>query len=137
MRDWFILFATTFTITVLALTVTTEMIEKTTDFNAMYVQHAVISSALLSLFMRLMRKMSIQNRLLVIALDITMIFVVVFVVGYLTFSQANTSFLALLSLVLILIIYTIITLIYKFILKVETVKMNKKIKTWRDKHVES
>lgn len=137
MRNWFILFATSFTITTLVLSVITWLIPDIAQFDSRYVVLVAITSAILSVFMHLFNQLAIENIFLNIAIDIIFIFTVVFVTGIIIQLYKMTLGNFVLILLLVIFIYAIITLIYLFILKVEAENMNEKIANWRDKHVDS
>lgn len=137
MRNWFILFATSFTITTLVLSVITWLIPDIAQFDSRYVVLVAITSAILSVFMHLFNQLAIENIFLNIAIDIIFIFTVVFVTGIIIQLYKMTLGNFVLILLLVIFIYAIITLIYLFILKIETENMNEKIADWRDKHVDS
>ncbi|HLR42663.1 MAG TPA: hypothetical protein VK067_05385 [Pseudogracilibacillus sp.] len=137
MRNWFILFATSFTITTLVLSVITWLIPDMTQFDNRYVVLVAITSAVLSIFMHVFNQLAIENIFLNIVIDIVFIFTVVFVTGIIIQLYKVTLGNFLLILFLVIFIYTVITLIYLFILKIETENMNEKIANWRDKHVDS
>lgn len=137
MRNWFILFATSFTITTLVLSVITWLIPDIAEFDSRYVILVAITSALLSIFMQVFNQLAIENIFLNIAIDIIFIFTVVCITGIIIQLYQITLGNILLILLLVIFIYAVITLIYLFILKVEAENMNEKIANWRDKHVDS
>src|SRR5699024_4205626 len=102
-----------------------------------YVFLVAITSALLSVFMQVFNQLAIENIFLNIAIDIIFIFTVVFLTGIIIQLYKITLGNILLTMLLVIFIYTVITLIYLFILKIETENMNEKIADWRDKHVDS
>src|SRR5699024_9328609 len=81
MRNWFILFATSFTITTLVLSVITWLIPDIAEFDSRYVVLVAITSAVLSIFMHVFNQLAIENIFLNIAIDIIFIFTVVFLTG--------------------------------------------------------
>lgn len=135
MRNWFILFTTTFTITTLILAVTTSLLNMA-SFDSRYVLLLAFLSLILSLFMKMPSRLKIESLFLTILLDITIIFIIIFTTSViLGLHQIDlTNFIITLSLVII--IYIIIRLIYLFILTKEAKDMNEKINDWRSKHVE-
>lgn len=137
MRNWFILFTTTFTITTLILTITTWFIPNVSAFSSQYIILLAISSALISLFMVLFNRLPIEHIVLNILIDITFIFSIVYFTGMIINLIPMDLFNFILVLSLVILIYIIITLIYMFILKKEAEDMNKKISHWRNNHVES
>jgi len=137
MRNWFILFATTFTITTLTLTSTTWFLPNMSAFNSRYIILLFISSALISLFILIVNRLPFENIILSIFMDITFIFAVVYGTGASIKLIPVDLFNFILVLSLVIIIYIIITLIYMFILKKEAEDMNEKISKWRRKYVES
>ena len=137
MRNWFILFATTFTVTTLTLTITTWFFPNISAFNSRYIILLFISSALISLFIVLVNRLPIENIILSVFIDITFIFVVVYGTGASINLIPVDLFNFVLVLSLVIIIYIIITLIYMSILKKEAEDMNEKITKWRNKHAES
>lgn len=136
MRNWFILFVTTFTIATLTISFTTWLIPDMNQFDNNYVILLAISSALLSLCLSLLNKLSIENTALNIFLDISVIFTIVFFTGLMIHLYAVTLENSILILGLVIVIYIIITLIYHFILTKEAQDMNRKITDWRNKHVD-
>src|SRR5699024_12321585 len=82
MRNWFILFATSFTITTLVLSVITWLNPDMTQFDNRYVVLVAIPSAVLSIFMLVFNPLAIENIFLNIVIDIVYIFPVVFVPGF-------------------------------------------------------
>lgn len=136
MRNWFILFTTTFTISTLILGLTTWIFTEMQQFDIRYVVLMAISSALLSLFIHLFSKLPIENVMLSISLDIIVIFVIVFFTGIAIKLYAINWENILFVLVLTIVIYAIITIIYLFILIREAESMNGKIMNWRKKHVD-
>lgn len=137
MRNWFILFATTFTISVLSLTISTSFIASLPLFSSQYVILLAISSALISLFLLLVNRLPIENVLLTTVIDILFIFIIVYGTGIIINFIPITLIKVIIVLALVIVIYILITLIYMFILKKEAEDMNKKILQWRHKHVES
>lgn len=137
MRNWFILFATTFTITTLVITFATLFIPYVPAFDTKYVVLLAITSALISLFITFMNRLPIEHIILSVFIDITFIFFVVYGTGIVIDLIPIHLFNFIFVLSLVIIIYIIITLIYMFILKKEAEDMNKKISHWRKKHVES
>lgn len=137
MRNWFILFATTFTITTLVITMTTWFIPNVTSFDTKYVLLLAISSALISFFMLLMNRIAVENIVLSIIIDIIFIFFVVYGTGIVIYLIPIDFFNFIYVLSSVIVIYIIITLIYMFILKKEAEDMNEKISHWRKKHAES
>jgi len=137
MRDWFILFATTFTMTTLIVCLTTWIIPNMDGFDSRYVIMLAISSALLSLCINFFNRLSIESLPLNILLDITVVFTIVFSTGAMIRLYPMQLEYFILILVLVIVIYFIITLIYHFILTKEAEDMNGKIADWRDKHVDS
>lgn len=135
MRDWFILFATTFTITTLIVSVSSWLISDMQSFDNQYILFLAISSALLALCLHLFRKLTIESYLLTIILDLVIIFTVVFMSGVMTQLYPLHIEPAVITFVLVVIIYFIITLIYHFILTKEAEDMTEKINEWRKKHV--
>lgn len=137
MRSWFILFTTTFTITTLIVTLATWLIPVMNKFDIRYVMLLAISSALLSLILNWFEQLPIENSVLNILLDVSVIFTIVFSTGAIiqVYPVRLSSFV--IVLILVLIVYMIITLIYLFILTKEAENMNKKITVWRSKHVKS
>ena len=69
MRNWFILFTTTFTITTLILTITTWFVPYITTFNSQYIILLAVSSALISLFMMFFNRLPIDHIVLNILID--------------------------------------------------------------------
>lgn len=137
MRSWFILFATTFTMTTLVVSLTTWIIPEMDAFDNQYVILLAVSSALLSLCLELLQKLSIKSVILNILLDITVIFLIVFLTGVFIQLYPIQLYYFMLILILVIVIYIIITLIYHLILTKEAEDMNKKITDWRNKHAES
>ncbi len=137
MRNWFILFATTFTITTLVITMTTWFIPYVSAFDTTYIILLAISSALISFFMILMNRLSVENIVLSIIIDITFIFFVVYGTGIVIHLIPIDLFNFIYVLSSVIVIYIIVTLIYMFILKKEAEDMNKKIINWRKNHAES
>lgn len=137
MRNWFILFTTTFTITTLILTITTWLLSNISAFNSQYVILLAISSALISLFLILFNRLAIEHIILSAFVDISFIFLTVYITGIIINLIPIDLFNFILVLSLVIAIYIIITLIYLFILKKEAEDMNKKISHWRKKYVES
>ncbi len=135
MRNWFILFTTTFTITTLILAIATSLFNMEA-FNSQYVLLLAIISALLSLFMNMHNKIIIENVFLNALLDIIVIFIIVFTTSIIMGLHQVDFINIVISLSLVIIIYIIITLIYLFILTKEAEDMNKKISEWRNKHVD-
>lgn len=135
MRNWFILFTTTFTITTLILAVATSLLN-IGAFNSQYVLLMAIISALLALFMNMPKKIKIENMFLNALLDIVFIFIIVFTISIVIGLHQIDLINFIISLSLVIIIYIIITLIYLFILTKEAEDMNKKIREWRNKHVD-
>ncbi len=136
MRDWFILFATTFTITTLTVSVSSWLISDMQVFGNQYILFLAISSALLALCLNLFHKLSIESYLLTIVLDLAIIFTIVFTSGVMLQLYPLHIEPAVITFVLVVIIYFIITLIYHFILMKEAEDMTKKITDWRNKHVD-
>lgn len=136
MRNWFILFTTTFTMTILILAMTTRLLN-IQSFDIRHVVLVAILSALLAVFMNLPSRLKIESLFFTVLLDITFIFTVVFgtsvIIGLHQIDLANF----IITLSLVIIIYIIITLIYLFILTKEAEDMNKKINDWRNKHADS
>ncbi|HLR16018.1 MAG TPA: hypothetical protein VK144_09335 [Bacillota bacterium] len=137
MRNWFILFATTFTITTLVLTFTTYFITYMPEFNSRYIMLLAISSALISVFIIFMNRLPMHQLFLNISMDVIFIFLIVFITGFVIDLIPLTGRNLILVFVLVLIIYTIISLIYLFILKKEAEDMNEKISKWRKMYAES
>jgi len=137
MRNWFVLFTTTFTITTLVLAVTISLLHLEA-FDGRYVLMLAVISALISLFMfmDLSSRLQIQSLFLTVLLDISCIFTVVFVTSVIIGLHSINLINFMITLSLVIIIYIIITLIYLFILTKEAEDMNKKIKDWRDKYVD-
>lgn len=137
MRSWFILFTTTFTITTLVLALTSLANPYMVGFDNRYVVFIAITSALLSLFIIMTSKLQRENFFITAIIDILFIFTIVFstsvIIGIHPISVENV----LLTSLLVIFIYIIITLIYYFILTKEAEDMNKKINEWRKKHVDS
>lgn len=136
-RNWFILFTTTFTITVLVLSAVTWLNHNMLPFDNRYVLAIGISSALLSLFLNVTSRLQRESILFTVITDILFIFIIVFtstvIIGIhqINIRSAITIFL------LVITIYIIITLIYLFLLRKEADNMNEKIKKWRTKNVDS
>lgn len=137
MRNWFILFATSFTITTLVLSVITWLIPDMAQFDNRYVVLVAITSAVLSVFMHLFNQLAIESVALNILIDIIFIFTIVFLTGIIIQLYEMTLGNIVFIMLLVIFIYTVITLIYLFILKIETENMNEKIADWRGKHVDS
>src|SRR5699024_5183194 len=137
MRNWFILFATTFTITTLVLTFTTYFITFMPEFNSRYIMLLAISSAFISVFIIFMNRLPMHLLFLNISMDVIFIFLIVFITGFVIDLIPLTGRNLILVFVLVLIIYTIISLIYLFILKKEAEDMNEKISKWRKMYAES
>jgi len=137
MRNWFILFATNFTITTLILTMTTWFFPNMAAFNSQYVILLFISSALISLFIVLFNQLPFDNIVLSIFIDVIFIFAIVYGTGIVIKLIPVDLFNFILVLSLVIIIYIMITLIYISILKKEAEDMNEKISKWRKKHAES
>lgn len=137
MRNWFILFTTTFTITTLVLSLTTWLLPDMHIFDSKYVILLVISSALISFFMGLINQYSIENLMLNFLLDISLIFIIVYSTGIVIRLIPFDIAYFILTLLLVIIIYIIITLIYLFILKKEAEVMNKRLKEWRNRRVDN
>ena len=136
MRDWFILFATTFTITTLTVSVSTWLFDNLQGFDNHYVLFLAFVSALLAFCLNLFRKLSIESYLLTIVLDLAIIFTIVFMSGVLIQLYPLHIEPAVITFVLVVIIYFIISLIYHFVLMKEAEDMTKKITDWRNKHVD-
>lgn len=136
MREWFILFATTFTITTLTVSVSTWMFDNMQAFDNHYVLFHAFASALLAFCLNLFRKLTIGSYLLTIVLDLAIIFTIVFMSGVMVQLYPLHFEPAVITFVLVVIIYFIITLIYHFILIKEAEDMTKKITEWRNKHVD-
>src|SRR5699024_3992168 len=137
MRNWFILFATTFTITTLVITMTTWFLPSVSAFDTSYIVLLAISNALISLFMIVMNRIAVENIVLSIIIDIIFIFFVVYGTGIVIHLIPIDFFNFVYVLSSVIVIYIIITLIYMFILKKEAEDMNEKISHWRKKHAES
>ena len=137
MRNWFVLFTTTFTITTLVLAVAISLLHLEA-FDIRYVLMLAIISALISLFMfmDLPSRLQIQSLFLTVLLDIAFIFTIVFVTSVIIGIHSIHLINFIITLSLVIIIYIMITLIYLFILTKEAEDMNKKIIEWRNKHVE-
>lgn len=137
MRNWFILFTTTFTITTLILAVTTWLVRHMPAISNQYIILLAISSALISLFIVWFNRFSIDHMIIRVTLDIFFIFAIVYGTGLVIQLIPLEIFNFVLVLALVIIIYIIITLIYMFILGKETENMNKKILNWRENHADS
>lgn len=137
MRNWFILFATTFTITTLTLTLTTWFIPYMATFNSRYIILNAISCTLLSFLLIASKRLTIESFILSALLDISVIFTIVFSTGAIIQLYPINIANVLLTLSLVIIIYIIITFIYLFILTKEAKDMNEKITDWRNQHVDS
>lgn len=137
MRNWFILFATTFTITTLTVTITTWLLPTMNEFDSRYVIMLAISSALLSLCLILLHALLLESLMLQIVLDITAIFTIVFLTGVMIGLYAIELDKIILILLLVIVIYIIISFIYHAILTKEAENMNRKIADWRDQHADS
>lgn len=137
MRNWFVLFATTFTITTIILTIATYFIKYIPEFDSRYIILLAISSALISFVIICMNRLPIHQLFLSISIDIILIFSIVFITGFVIDLIPLTSRNIMLVFALVLIIYTIITLIYLFILKKEAEDMNEKISKWRKMYAAS
>ena len=137
MRNWFVLFTTTFTITTLVLSVAISLLHLEA-FDIRYVLMLAIISALISLFMfmDLPSRLQIQSLFLTVLLDIAFIFTIVFATSVIIGIHSIHLINFMITLSLVIIIYIMITLIYLFILTKEAEDMNKKIIEWRNKHVE-
>jgi len=137
MRNWFILFATTFTITTIVLTITTWLVPFMSPFDSRYIIFQAIASALISLFILLFNHFPIEHIAVQMLIDILSIFIIVYVTGMII-NLIPLNFLSfILTLSLVVTMYIIITLIYLFILKKEAEDMNEKISQWRKKHARS
>lgn len=137
MRNWFILFATTFTITTLTLTITTWFVPYISTFNSQYIILLFISSVLISFYVLLFNQFPIDNIFLSIFIDIMLIFVIVYGTGIVIKSIPVDLFNFFLVLSLVIVIYIVIMLIYMSILKKESEDMNEKISKWRKKNAGS
>lgn len=137
MRNWFILFATTFTITTLILTITSELVPYMPPFNNQYIILMFISNALISLFILWFNQLPINNIFLTIFIDVLFIFTIVYGTGFTIKLMPVDMYTFILVFLLVIIIYTVITLIYMSILKKEAEDMNEKISKWRKKHADS
>ena len=134
MRNWFILFTTTFTMTTLILTLTTVLLPIIGEFNSQYVLFLAISSALLSFFLNLFNKLPIDNFIVGVFIDISFIFIIVYSTGLVIRLHPFEIISFLVTLFLVIIIYIVISLIYLFILTKEADDMNKIINNWRDEN---
>jgi len=135
MRNWFILFTTTFTITSFILMLTTWIVPYLPTFYSSQIIFMFISSALLSLSLVLLNQLAMDNIVLSIFIDVIIIFIIVFGTGVLMKIVPVALLNAAIVLILIILIYSVITLIYMSILKKEAVDMNEKIARWRNKYV--
>src|SRR5690625_4350584 len=137
MRNWFILFATNFTITTLILTMTTWFFPNMAAFNSQYVILLFISSALISLFIVLFNQLHFDNIVLSIFIDVIFIFAIVYGTGIVVKLIPLDLFNFIRVLLRVMIIYIMSSLIYMSTLKKESEDMNEKISKWRKKHAES
>ncbi len=136
MRNWFILFTTTFTVTTLTIVLATWLYPNfIVSFNSDYIVMLAISSAILSSVILLLERLSLQNKFLIIATDLISIFTIVFTTGLAMRFYRFEWPLFLFILLLVILIYIIISLIYLSILKKEADEMNRKLTTWRNKNV--
>lgn len=137
MRNWFILFTTVFTITTLILTITTWFIPDIARFSSHYIILLAVSSSLISFVIIFSSKLPIENIFFSMLIDISSIFLIVFLTG-ITIKLIPIDLMNfILVLSLVVIIYIIISLIYLSVLTKEAENMNKKILEWRKKHVMS
>jgi len=107
------------------------------EFNSRYIMLLAISSALISVFIIFMNRLPMHQLFLNISMDVIFIFLIVFITGFVIDLIPLTGRNLILVFVLVLIIYTIISLIYLFILKKEAEDMNEKISKWRKMYAES
>lgn len=133
MRNWYILFTSTFTVTTLTVILATWIFPFfSLRFSSEYIATLAVFSALLSLIMLLLERLSIKNAFLSILVDIAVIFTLIFTTGLLmqfyTFDLRLFFFL----LALVIFIYLFISLIYLFVLTKEANEMNQKLTTLRN-----
>lgn len=135
MRKWFILFTTTFTITILIVSIANVFINNIQTFDIQYIIIHACLSALLALSLNVLDRMPIEHYILKVLLDITVIFIIVYLIGFQLYSYSINFSSIMITFGLVVIIYFIVTLIYHFILTKEAEEMSEKISEWRDKHV--
>lgn len=137
MRNWFVLFATTFTITTLTIAIHSTFLPQLPEFNNQYIVLLAISSALCTFYIFWTNRLQIQHVVLKIFMDIIGLSLIVYVIGILIQFVPSKGLYYITVLSLVAVIYFIITLIYMFILQKETKQMNAKISEWRKKNVEN
>lgn len=137
MRNWFILFTTTFTMTTIVIAIISWATPMLGTFNNKYVLMLGISSAILSLCVLLLDKIAMDNIFIMTVVDITVIFSVVFLSGLLIKVYPLSWQYFFIVLLLVVVIYAFIICIYQSILVKESEAMNKQIKDWRWKNVDS
>lgn len=131
MRNWFVLFSTTFTMTILVL-----VNVNSGGFDNQYILLLAMLSALLSFYSNMSNKLQIKSSLLHALLDIFIITAIVYAATVIILNQSINLSSFIFTLLVVIVIYYIIKLIYFFILTKEAENMNKKIKNWRKKHVD-
>src|SRR5690625_1694482 len=116
MRNWFVLFTTTFTITTLVLAVAISLLHLEA-FDIRYVLMLAIISALISLFMfmDLPSRLQIQSLFLTVLLDIAFIFTIVFATSVIIGIHSIHLINFMITLSLVIIIYIMIYFIFFFI----------------------
>lgn len=135
MRNFFILFATIFTMTTNIITIAFYFIPSAIDFKPEHIFINAFLSILIASYILLAQKIPLEIPILFMTLDVFVIFILVVITGYLSgFIPARLENLPLVF-ILVVIIYTVITLIYYFILKEETKVVNTQIKNWRNRNV--
>lgn len=133
MRNWFILFATTFTITTLTLTLYSSILPQLPAFNSQYIVLLAISSAFCTFYIIAVNRLSIQHFILRTLIHIIGLSLIVFFIGLLIQFVPYKAIYFMIILALVTLIYLVITLIYMFILQKETKQMNEQIAEWRNK----
>lgn len=134
MRNWFILFATTFTITTLTLALHSTFLPQLPAFNHQYIVLLAISSALCTFYIFIVDRLSIHSFALKVFISIIGLSLIVFFTGVLIQFVPSKGIYFIIVLGLVTLIYFIIILIYMFILQRETKQMNEQITKWRKKH---
>ena len=132
MRNWFLLFATTFTITTLTLSLYSSFSPHLPEFNNQYVFLLAVSSALCTFYIFIINRLSIQHFILRTFISIIGLSFIVFFIGILIQFVPSKGIYFITILGLVTLIYLIITLIYMFILQKETKQMNRQIAKWRN-----
>lgn len=133
MRNWFILFATTFTITTLILALHSTFLPQLPEFNNQYIVLLAISSALCTFYIFIVDRLPVDHFILKAFISIIGLSLIVFFIGMLIQFVPTKVIYFITILGLVTLIYFIITLIYMFILQKETKQMNEQIAKWRSK----